>query len=115
MYAQMALQLLEKDIHEKQDSLVALRKQLEELKAANIKMQSQLKVGCISPCLSFPHCLYFPTLSLPPPPPPPTVTHCLPYSVQVANDTHQRDSLKVRSLESKLAQLTAQSKQTEKE
>lgn len=71
MYAQMALQLLEKDIHEKQDSLVALRKQLEELKAANIKMQSQLKVGCISPCLSFPHCLYFPTLSLPPPLPHP--------------------------------------------
>ena len=50
----MALQLLEKDIHEKQDSLVALRKQLEELKAANINMQSQIKVG-LSLSLSLSH------------------------------------------------------------
>ena len=58
----MALQLLEKDIHEKQDSLVALRKQLEELKAANIKMQSQMKVDHIpSSILSLslsPHFMY---------------------------------------------------------
>ena len=98
----MALQLLEKDIHEKQDSLVALRKQLEELKAANIKMQSQMKVGII-PSSTL-------TLSLSS-----FYNNYVSLSSQVANDTHQRDSLKVRSLESKLAQLTAQSKQTDKE
>jgi len=41
---QTALQLLEKSVHEKQDSVIALRKQLEELKAANLKIQNQLKV-----------------------------------------------------------------------
>ena len=108
----MALQLLEKDIHEKQDSLVALRKQLEELKAANIKMQSQIKVdNPLSPT---------PPITLSPPPHPPSPSLSLfmfhvSLSLQVASDTHQRDSLKVRSLESKLAQLTAQSKQTDKE
>ncbi len=44
-HPQTALQLLETSIHEKQDSVVALRKQLEELKAANLKMQNQLKVS----------------------------------------------------------------------
>ena len=105
----MALQLLEKDIHEKQDSLVALRKQLEELKAANIKMQSQIKVEHpLSPT---------PPITLSPPVPPSFSLFMfrVSLSLQVANDTHQRDSLKVRSLESKLAQLTAQSKQTDKE
>jgi len=41
---QTALQLLEKSVHEKQDTVVTLRKQLEEIKAANLKMQAQLKV-----------------------------------------------------------------------
>lgn len=43
-HLQTALQLLEKSVHEKQDSLVTLRKQLEEMKAANLKIKSQLKV-----------------------------------------------------------------------
>ena len=102
----MALQLLEKDIHEKQDSLVALRKQLEELKAANIKMQSQMKVGII-PSSTLTLSLSLSLSSF--------YNNYVSLSSQVANDTHQRDSLKVRSLESKLAQLTAQSKQTDKE
>ena len=68
----MALQLLEKDIHEKQDSLVALRKQLEELKAANIKMQSQMKVDHIpSSILSLSL-----SLSLPPPSLSPHFMYC---------------------------------------
>ena len=41
---QTAMQLLEKSVHEKQDTVVLLRKQLEETKAANLKMQTQLKV-----------------------------------------------------------------------
>lgn len=45
LHPQTALQLLEKSVHEKQDSVVTLRKQLEELKAANLKMQNQLKVN----------------------------------------------------------------------
>ena len=40
---QTALQLLEKSVQEKQDSVATLRrKQLEEMKAANLKMQNQL-------------------------------------------------------------------------
>lgn len=41
---QTALQLLEKSVHEKQDNMVALRKQLEETKQASLKMTNQLKV-----------------------------------------------------------------------
>ena len=41
---QTALQLLEKSTHEKQDTIVALRKQLKEMKSANLKMQTQLQV-----------------------------------------------------------------------
>ena len=41
---QTALQLLEKSTHEKQDTIVELRKQLEEMKLANLKIQTQLKV-----------------------------------------------------------------------
>ena len=42
--SQTALQLLEKSTHEKQDTIVSLRKQLEEMKSANLKMQTQLQV-----------------------------------------------------------------------
>ena len=37
--------LLEKSVHEKQDSIVGLRRQLEEMKTASIKSASQLKVS----------------------------------------------------------------------
>ncbi|OCT88490.1 hypothetical protein XELAEV_180171179mg, partial [Xenopus laevis] len=35
---EMAMKLLEKDIHEKQDTLVVLRKQLDDVKAINLQM-----------------------------------------------------------------------------
>ena len=41
---EMALRLLEKDIHEKQDSLIAVRGQLEEVKTINLQMYSKLEV-----------------------------------------------------------------------
>lgn len=41
---EMALQLLEKDIHEKQDSIIGLRKQLEEVKTINLQMYEKLEV-----------------------------------------------------------------------
>ena len=41
----MALQLLEKNVHEKQDTIVGLRRQLEEMKTANMKMTAQNKVS----------------------------------------------------------------------
>ena len=41
---QTALQLLEKNVHEKQDTIVGLRRQLEEMKTANLKMATQIKV-----------------------------------------------------------------------
>ncbi|KAL1440842.1 hypothetical protein MTO96_009140 [Rhipicephalus appendiculatus] len=40
---EMALKLLEKDIHEKQDSIVSLRRQLEDIKAINLQMFNKLQ------------------------------------------------------------------------
>uniref|UniRef100_A0A8D0G6T3 RUN domain-containing protein n=1 Tax=Sphenodon punctatus TaxID=8508 RepID=A0A8D0G6T3_SPHPU len=42
---ELAMKLLEKDIHEKQDSLIALRQQLEEVKAINTEMYQKLQVS----------------------------------------------------------------------
>ena len=41
---QMAMKLLEKDIHEKQDLVVALRKQLEDVKQLNLGMHKKHQV-----------------------------------------------------------------------
>ena len=41
---EMAQRLLEKDIHEKQDSIIALRKQLDDIKAINLEMYNKLQV-----------------------------------------------------------------------
>ena len=41
---EMALRLLEKDIHEKQDTVVQLRKQLEDIKVINLEMYNKLQV-----------------------------------------------------------------------
>lgn len=40
---ELAMKLLEKDIHEKQDTLIGLRQQLEEVKAINIEMYQRLQ------------------------------------------------------------------------
>ena len=45
---EMALRLLEKDIHQKQDSVISLRKQLDEIKAINLDMYNKLQVGASS-------------------------------------------------------------------
>ena len=42
---EVALRLLEKDVHEKQDSIVALRKQLEDVKSINLEMYQKLQVS----------------------------------------------------------------------
>ena len=39
---EMATKLLEKDVHEKQDTIVTLRRQLDDIKAINLEMVSQL-------------------------------------------------------------------------
>ena len=44
---ELAMKLLEKDIHEKQDTLIGLRQQLEEVKAINIEMYQKLQVRII--------------------------------------------------------------------
>lgn len=44
----MAMKLLEKDIHEKQDTIVSLRLQLDEIKQINLEMYRKLQVGKIS-------------------------------------------------------------------
>lgn len=40
----MAMKLLEKDIHEKQDTIVSLRRQLEDIKSINLEMYRKLQV-----------------------------------------------------------------------
>nr|XP_060624883.1 RUN and FYVE domain-containing protein 2 isoform X1 [Anolis sagrei ordinatus] len=42
---ELAMKLLEKDIHEKQDTLINLRQQLEEVKAINVEMYQKIKVS----------------------------------------------------------------------
>lgn len=42
---EMAMRMLEKDIHEKQDTMISLRKQLEEIKAINLEMFHKLQVN----------------------------------------------------------------------
>ncbi len=41
---EVALKLLEKDIHEKQDTIVSLRKQLEDIKLINLEMYRKMQV-----------------------------------------------------------------------
>ena len=41
----MALRLLEKDIHEKQDTVIQLRKQLDDIKSINLEMYNKLQVN----------------------------------------------------------------------
>jgi len=41
----VALKLIEKDVHEKQDQLISLRKQLDEIKSVNVKLQDDMKVS----------------------------------------------------------------------
>lgn len=39
----MAMKLLEKDIHEKQDTIISLRRQLEDIKQINLDMYKKLQ------------------------------------------------------------------------
>ena len=40
----MAMKLLEKDVHEKQDTIISLRDQLEDIKNINLEMYTKLQV-----------------------------------------------------------------------
>lgn len=40
---EVAMKLLEKDIHEKQDTIVSLRRQLEDVKKINLEMYNKLQ------------------------------------------------------------------------
>lgn len=42
---EMAMKLLEKDIHEKQDTIISLRRQLEDIKSINLEMYRKLQVN----------------------------------------------------------------------
>ena len=41
---EMAMKLLEKDVHEKQDTIVCLRDQLEDIRLINLEMYTKLQV-----------------------------------------------------------------------
>ena len=47
---EMAMKLLEKDVHEKQDTIVSLRNQLEEIKDINLELYTKLQVRATSNC-----------------------------------------------------------------
>lgn len=44
---EVAMKLLEKDIHEKQDTIISLRRQLDEIKLINLEMFKKLQVKII--------------------------------------------------------------------
>lgn len=41
---EMAMKLLEKDVHEKQDTIISLRDQLEDIKHINLELYTKLQV-----------------------------------------------------------------------
>ena len=41
---EMAMKLLEKDVHEKQDTIISLRGQLDDIKNINLEMYTKLQV-----------------------------------------------------------------------
>ena len=43
--SEMAAKLLEKDIHEKQDTIISLRRQLDDIKVINLEMYRKLQVS----------------------------------------------------------------------
>lgn len=43
---EVAMKLLEKDIHEKQDTIISLRRQLDDIKQINLEMYKKLQVIC---------------------------------------------------------------------
>ena len=58
---EMAMKLLEKDVHEKQDTIISLRGQLEDIKDINLEMYTKLQVlvllsMVIDIYLSYIHC-----------------------------------------------------------
>lgn len=42
------MQLMEKDVHEKQETVISLRKQLDDIKSINLEMYKKLQVGYYS-------------------------------------------------------------------
>uniref|UniRef100_A0A8C5A3P4 RUN and FYVE domain containing 2 n=1 Tax=Gadus morhua TaxID=8049 RepID=A0A8C5A3P4_GADMO len=50
---ELAMKLLEKDIHEKQDTLIGLRHQLDEVKTINVEMYQKMQVATSYPSLNF--------------------------------------------------------------
>lgn len=59
---EMAMKLLEKDIHEKQDTIVSLRRQLDDIKQINLEMYRKLQVRffrCYSGSDFFPQSFFY--------------------------------------------------------
>ena len=46
---EVAMKLLEKDIHEKQDTIISLRRQLDEIKLINLELYTKLQVTNSTP------------------------------------------------------------------
>ena len=48
---EMAMKLLERDVHEKQDTIISLREQLEDIKHINLEMYTKLQVSFMTSIL----------------------------------------------------------------
>ena len=48
---EMAMKLLERDVHEKQDTIITLREQLDDIKHINLEMYTKLQVSNITPII----------------------------------------------------------------
>ena len=48
---EMAMKLLERDVHEKQDTIITLREQLDDIKHINLEMYTKLQVSITTPVL----------------------------------------------------------------
>lgn len=47
---EVAMKLLEKDIHDKQDTIISLRRQLDDIKLINLEMYKKLQVRLLTHC-----------------------------------------------------------------
>lgn len=97
---EMAMKLLEKDIHEKQDTLIGLRHQLDEVKAINVEMYQKMQVKHL--LLSVIHSLWLKYV----------VIRWFKYQ-QSSDDSMRQKNDMIARLEEKTNQITATMKQLE--
>lgn len=57
---EVAMKLLEKDIHDKQDTIISLRRQLDDIKLINLEMYKKLQVSPVCNALACDFSMWLP-------------------------------------------------------